>query len=83
MPLSRESLRTIDACAAFDNPDLIVACVVGDGEAETGPLATGWGSRAAYVKQAIRDKVIEHKEYIGEHGEDMPEIRDWRWDARA
>ncbi|AEG06978.1 phosphoketolase [Sinorhizobium meliloti] len=30
--------------AAFDNPDLIIACVVGDGEAETGPLATGWQS---------------------------------------
>ena len=30
--------------AAFDNPDLIVACVVGDGEAETGALATGWHS---------------------------------------
>jgi xylulose-5-phosphate/fructose-6-phosphate phosphoketolase len=30
--------------AAFDNPDLIVACVVGDGEAETGPLATAWHS---------------------------------------
>jgi xylulose-5-phosphate/fructose-6-phosphate phosphoketolase len=30
--------------AAFDNPDLIVACVVGDGEAETGPLATSWQS---------------------------------------
>ncbi|MCA1491788.1 phosphoketolase family protein [Ensifer sp. NBAIM29] len=30
--------------AAFDNPDLVVACVVGDGEAETGPLATGWQS---------------------------------------
>src|SRR5689334_18794915 len=31
------------ACgAAFDNPDLIVCCVVGDGEAETGPLATSW-----------------------------------------
>ncbi|HKT05151.1 MAG TPA: phosphoketolase family protein [Rugosimonospora sp.] len=28
--------------AAFDNPDLVVACVVGDGEAETGPLATAW-----------------------------------------
>ena len=28
--------------AAFDNPDLLVACVVGDGEAETGPLATSW-----------------------------------------
>ena len=30
--------------ACFDNPDLIVACVVGDGEAETGPLATAWHS---------------------------------------
>ena len=30
--------------AAFDNPDLIVACVVGDGEAETGPLAASWHS---------------------------------------
>ncbi len=30
--------------AAFDNPDLIVACVIGDGEAETGPLATSWQS---------------------------------------
>src|SRR5207244_6186145 len=28
--------------AAFDNPELIVACVIGDGEAETGPLATSW-----------------------------------------
>ncbi|GAB3979590.1 phosphoketolase family protein [Actinoallomurus acanthiterrae] len=30
--------------AAFDNPDLVVACIVGDGEAETGPLAAGWHS---------------------------------------
>src|SRR5687768_14875266 len=30
--------------AAFDNPDLVVACVVGDGEAETGPLAASWSS---------------------------------------
>jgi xylulose-5-phosphate/fructose-6-phosphate phosphoketolase len=30
--------------AVFDNPDLVVACVVGDGEAETGPLATAWQS---------------------------------------
>src|SRR6202167_4438194 len=30
--------------AAFDNPDLIVACVIGDGEAETGPLAASWHS---------------------------------------
>jgi xylulose-5-phosphate/fructose-6-phosphate phosphoketolase len=37
------------------------------------------GSRAAYAKQAIRDKLIEHKQYISKHGEDMPEILEWRW----
>ena len=36
-------------------------------------------SRAGYAKQALRDKLIEHREYICEHGEDMPEILGWRW----
>ena len=35
--------------------------------------------RAAYAKQSIRDKLIEHKQYIAKHGEDMPEIRNWKW----
>jgi xylulose-5-phosphate/fructose-6-phosphate phosphoketolase len=34
---------------------------------------------AAYAKQAIRDKLIEHTQYIGAHGDDMPEVRDWKW----
>jgi xylulose-5-phosphate/fructose-6-phosphate phosphoketolase len=37
------------------------------------------GARAAYFKQAIRDKLIEHRQYIEEHGDDMPEITGWRW----
>tara|TARA_R110001592_G_scaffold357416_1_gene660558 strand:+ start:117948 stop:120317 length:2370 start_codon:yes stop_codon:yes gene_type:complete len=37
------------------------------------------GPRAAYGKQAMRDKLIDHTQYIHEHGEDMPEIRNWRW----
>jgi len=39
------------------------------------------GSGAAPVKQALRDKLVEHKRYIAEHGEDMPEIRNWHWGA--
>ena len=40
------------------------------------------GYLAAYAKQAIRDKRIDHKTYIATHGDDMPEIRDWKWPAK-
>lgn len=36
-------------------------------------------SRAAYLKQYIRDKLLDHKNYIHKHGEDLPEIRNWKW----
>lgn len=39
--------------------------------------------RAAYAKQAIRDKLYDHKAYIASHGDDMPDIRDWRWGGKV
>ena len=39
------------------------------------------GYRAAHVKQLVRDKRTEHREYIVRHGQDMPEIRHWQWPA--
>jgi xylulose-5-phosphate/fructose-6-phosphate phosphoketolase len=40
------------------------------------------GRNAADVKQTFRDKLIEHKHYIEEYGQDMPEIRNWQWGAK-
>ncbi len=37
------------------------------------------GYLAAYAKQAMRDKLIEHKQYITRYGDDMPEVKQWRW----
>ena len=41
------------------------------------------GARAAYFKQAIRDRLLEHKEYIDKFGDDMPEIAGWQWGAKG
>jgi len=37
------------------------------------------GARAAYAKQAIRDRLIEHREYISRYGDDMPDLSGWQW----
>jgi xylulose-5-phosphate/fructose-6-phosphate phosphoketolase len=41
------------------------------------------GERAAYTQQAMREKLIDHRNYITVHGDDMPEVRDWRWPGGA
>jgi xylulose-5-phosphate/fructose-6-phosphate phosphoketolase len=37
------------------------------------------GSRGVYLKQQLQDKLVEHTHYIDKYGEDMPEIKNWRW----
>ena len=39
----------------------------------------GLGTKGAYLKQRMEDKLVEHKHYIDKHGEDLPEIRNWMW----
>jgi xylulose-5-phosphate/fructose-6-phosphate phosphoketolase len=39
----------------------------------------GLGAKGAYLKQYLRDKLLDHKSYIEMHGEDMPEILNWKW----
>jgi xylulose-5-phosphate/fructose-6-phosphate phosphoketolase len=40
------------------------------------------GARAAYFQQAVEEKLLEHRNYIREHGDDLPEIAGWRWSSR-
>jgi xylulose-5-phosphate/fructose-6-phosphate phosphoketolase len=40
------------------------------------------GACMAYAKQAMRDKHIEHQHYIADHGEELPEVRNWQWGKR-
>lgn len=37
------------------------------------------GNKADYLKQQLKDKLIEHKQYVNTHGKDLPEILNWKW----
>ena len=37
------------------------------------------GDKGIYLKQQLKDKLIEHKQYIDKNGQDLPEIRNWKW----
>jgi xylulose-5-phosphate/fructose-6-phosphate phosphoketolase len=41
------------------------------------------GYHAAHLKQLMRDKLVEHHQFIREHGTDMPEIAEWVWRGKA
>jgi xylulose-5-phosphate/fructose-6-phosphate phosphoketolase len=41
------------------------------------------GSRAAGLKQHMRDQLSAHRAYINQYGQDMPEVRNWRWGGAA
>jgi hypothetical protein len=41
------------------------------------------GSKGDYLKQQMKDKLVEHKHYVDKNGQDLPEIRNWKWGATA
>jgi len=69
--------------AVFDNPDLVACCVVGDGEAETGPLATSWHCNK-FLNPARDGAVLPILHLNGYKianptGDDLPEVKNWKW----
>ena len=69
--------------AVFDNPDLVACCVVGDGEAETGPLATS-GHCNKFLNPARDGAVLPILPLNGYKianptGDDLPEVKNWKW----
>nr|WP_298721990.1 phosphoketolase family protein [uncultured Steroidobacter sp.] len=45
-------------------------------------LVPSLGAQAGHLRQRLRDRLIEHREYVRRHGEDLPEVRDWQWTVK-
>jgi len=41
------------------------------------------GSKGDYLKQQLKDKLIEHKHYVHQNGKDLPEILNWKWNSNS
>jgi len=41
------------------------------------------GDKGIYLKQQLKDKLVEHKQYINKYGLDLPEIRNWKWTTHS
>lgn len=39
------------------------------------------GDKGIYLKQQLKDKLVEHRQYINKHGRGLPEIREWKWSS--
>jgi xylulose-5-phosphate/fructose-6-phosphate phosphoketolase len=51
--------------------------------ADAAERVTKLGPIAAYLRQYVRDKLVEHRQYIARYGQDMPEIRNWTWKRKS
>ena len=60
-------------------PEKIIGILGGMGPEATIDRLPQTGDKGIYLKQQLKDKLIEHKQYIDKYGEDMPEIRNWKW----
>ena len=55
-------------------------CPTGSGKTEAIKYLPQLGNRGAYLYQKMSDKLVEHKQYIHQYGQDLPEVSNWKWE---